>query len=49
MLQMLGKLWEGSSHQGRALFFSSLANRLVPFSSGQTQHANHLSVDPREK
>lgn len=44
-LQMLGKLWEGSSHRWRALVFSSLPNCLVPFSSGRTLHANHLWVD----
>lgn len=48
-LQMLGKLWEGSSHQWRALVFSSLPNCLVPFSSGRTLHANHLWVDPGVK
>lgn len=47
----LGTFGRGAATRGGLCFFfffpSSLANRLVPFSSGQTRHANHLWVDPR--
>lgn len=45
----LGNFGRGAVIRGELWFFSSLANCLVPFSSGRPSHANHLWVDPRVK
>lgn len=45
----LGTFGRGAAIRGGLCFFSSLAKRLLPFSSGQTRHANHLWVNPRAK